>query len=255
VMTYLMDPAMVEAICETFTAMGRPYSKSMPVNTYLGFQEQYFIMVETPKYEDEHLVKGYLDMVGVKYEVITVTGVPGMGKPDRPSEGKYAMITVRNMSKLATGTLIEQVRDFGLSHRVIEEMGGTLFTVDIFCDERADVVKVGMFCSSVGLEMGISYADKQSEDRVNSVMDAQAAEPLKPEIFELGPVHSILLYRAYYAEEARKSHAKEEWFSQTDRDIQNRELWRRKAIEAGVPEAQADRYIYSGEHDFQGAGY
>jgi hypothetical protein len=254
-MTYLLDPAMVEAICETFAAMGKPYSKSAPTGMYEGFQDQYFIMVQTPGYEDESLVKGYLDMVGVPYDVIEVTGVPGMEKPDRPSEGKYAMITVKHLSRIGAGAVIERLHDFGLNHRIIEELGGMSQTIDIFCDEREDVVKVGTFCSSIGLEMGISYADKRTEDRVRGVMDQGAAAPPKSEIFELGPVHSILLYRAYYAEEARKRHAKEEWFSQTDRDIQNRELWRRKAIEAGVPEAQADRYIYSGEHDFQGAGY
>jgi hypothetical protein len=69
------------------------------------------------------------------------------------------------------------------------------------------------------------------------------------EVVELTPYTSNLLYRAWYAEEARKRHEAEFWVGQAQRDAFNRELWRQKALEAGVPEEQADKYIYSGKEE------
>jgi len=65
-------------------------------------------------------------------------------------------------------------------------------------------------------------------------------------VVALTPLTGTLLYHAWYAEDSRKRHEKEFWFGQAERDIRNRELWRSKAIANGVPEHQADAYIYSG---------
>jgi len=63
----------------------------------------------------------------------------------------------------------------------------------------------------------------------------------------LTPETSTLLYHAWYAEQSRIRHEAEFWLGQAQRDTTNRELWRAKAIELGVPEEQADAYIFSGQ--------
>jgi hypothetical protein len=251
--TYDMVPDFVESLAQTFFAMGLKYSTTKPLWNTPESRDQHMLIVETSNAREEADVRGYLNMMSVTYEVFKD------GKKEEevkaPADGKFALITVRHLTKIGMGSVIEQLREFCINHRIIEQHLGMSFMVDVFCDTREDVVKVGLFCSRVGLDMDITYTEaaNKSED-LPSTPEESTWRP-KSAFIELNPVQSILLYRAYYAEEARKRHTKEKWFGQTDRDIQNRELWRGKAIEAGVPEAQADRYIYAGELDFQGAGY
>jgi hypothetical protein len=250
--TYDLQPQFVESLAQTFFAMGLSYSTTKPMWNSPDSRDQHMLIVETKNPMQEADVRGYLNLMSVNYE----TFKDGRKEEDVKAlaDGKYAMITVKQLTKIGVGFVIEQLREFGINHRVIEGLGGLTFMIDVFCDTREDVVKVGLFCSRTGLEMEITYTQKADAARVQEVIDSEDL-PSTPEeqswhpkshYVELNPIQAFYLQRGWSAEEARKRHSKEEWFSQTDRDISNRELWRGKAIEKGVPEAQADRFIYSG---------
>lgn len=66
---------------------------------------------------------------------------------------------------------------------------------------------------------------------------------------ELSPIMADLLIRARYYEMGRIRHAEEKWDSQRKRDEKHRDTFMTKAIEAGVPEDQVDRFVFRDTND------
>lgn len=93
------------------------------------------------------------------------------------------------------------------------------------------------------------YVSKEELSRVMTpVVDWLAAQlpGSAPETFiELTPPQSIPLNQAWFYEQTRIRHEREEWSGGIERDIKNRDEQIALAVVLGVPEAQAKKFVFT----------